>query len=345
VGIELDMEPKKRHQNKLMDAEGWVNKRIERSWHWPISQYFDTWAKYQDQPQASGVDWVRVWPFIGVHLACLGVIWVGWRWVAIAMALFLYAIRMFAITGFYHRYFSHRTFKTSRVAQFLFAVLGNASVQRGPLWWAGNHRHHHRYSDEAEDIHSPHRDGFLWSHVLWLTTREHFSTDRKAMKDLIVYPELRFLDRFDMVVPFLLAIGLYSLGMGLEMYAPGLGTTGLQMLIWGFFISTVVLLHATCTINSLSHQFGSRRFDTSDESKNNGWLALLTFGEGWHNNHHHYPGSVRQGFYWWEIDVTFYGLWVLEKLGVVWDLNRVPERVYEENDLTGGRRKMASDER
>jgi stearoyl-CoA desaturase (delta-9 desaturase) len=165
------------------------------------------------------------------------------------------------------------------------------------------------------------------------------------MKDLIVYPELRFLDRFDMVVPFLLAIGLYGLGMGLEMYAPGLGTTGPQMLIWGFFISTVVLLHATCTINSLSHQFGSRRFDTSDESKNNGWLALLTFGEGWHNNHHHYPGSVRQGFYWWEIDVTFYGLWVLEKLGVVWDLNRVPERVYEENDLTGGRRKMASDER
>ena len=310
------------------DPDFWVQMRMGRSWHWPLSRYFDTWAKYQDEPEASGIDWIRVWPFIGVHLVCLGVIWVGWSPVAVASAAFFYAIRMFAITGFYHRYFSHRSFRTSRVAQFMFAVVGNASVQRGPLWWAAHHRHHHKHSDRAEDVHSPHRDGFIWSHVLWLTTREHFRTDRKAVKDLIVYPELRWLDRFDMLVPFILALVVYGAGMFLEKYAPGLGTTGPQMLIWGFFISTAVLLHATCTINSLSHQFGSRRFETSDQSKNNAWLALVTFGERWHNNHHHYPGTVRQGFYWWEIDLTYYGLWLLSKLGIIWDLNPVPLRVY-----------------
>ena len=299
---------------------------------WPLVGYFDSWAKYQDQPDARGIDWVRIIPFVGVHLACLGVFWVGWSPVAIAVAVLLYAVRMFAITGFYHRYFSHRTFKTSRTAQFVFALLGNAAVQRGPLWWAAHHRHHHRHSDAEADPHSPHEHGFLWSHVLWLTTRENFRTDRKAVKDLIVYPELRFLDRFDMLVPLLLALGLYGLGGVLERFAPGLGTNGAQMLIWGFFISTVVLLHATCTINSMAHLFGTRRFETGDESRNNGLLALITFGEGWHNNHHYYPGAVRQGFYWWEIDVTYWGLKALEKLGVIRDLNPVPDRVYEKEN-------------
>lgn len=336
MGIGLKEQDQDIQGKDVPQIDSWVDRSIPtQTWHWPLSRHFDTWAKYQGQVDVTGIDWMRIWPFIGVHLACLGVIWVGWSPVAVGMAVFLYAVRMFAITGFYHRYFSHRSFKTSRWAQFLFGVLGNASVQRGPLWWAAHHRHHHRHSDGDDDVHSPHQDGFLWSHVLWLTTREHFTTNRKAVKDLVVYPELRFLDRFDMVVPFLLAAGMYGLGIFLEMYAPGLGTTGPQMLVWGFFISTVVLLHATCTINSLAHQFGSKRFDTADESKNNGWLALITFGEGWHNNHHYYPGSVRQGFYWWEIDVTYYGLWVLSKLGVIWDLNEVPERVYRANTKNG----------
>ena len=168
--------------------------------------------------------------------------------------------------------------------------------------------------------------------MLWLTTREHHHTDRKGVAELMRFPELRFLDRFDAVVPFLMALGMFGLGKFLEIYAPGLGTTGWQMLIWGFFISTVVLLHATCTINSLSHLFGKRRFETADASRNNWFLALITFGEGWHNNHHYYSGSARQGFYWWELDLTYYGLKMLSWLGIIWDLRPVPERVYEKTE-------------
>jgi stearoyl-CoA desaturase (delta-9 desaturase) len=265
----------------------------------------------------------------------LTVIWVGWSPVAVLVALALYWLRMFAVTGFYHRYLSHRSYKTSRWFQFAFALLGNASAQKGPLWWAAHHRHHHQYSDEDLDVHSPSRRGFLYAHLGWIFDRANASTRLRLVPDLAKFPELRALDRFDVLVPILLGTCCYGLGVLLEAEAPSLGTSGLQMLVWGFFVSTVLLSHSTFTINSLSHLFGKRRFATSDTSRNNLALALLTFGEGWHNNHHFYPTSTRQGFYWWEIDFTYYGLYLLSKLGLIWDLKRVPVHILEQGLASG----------
>ncbi|MGA2399665.1 MAG: acyl-CoA desaturase [Steroidobacteraceae bacterium] len=281
------------------------------------------------------MDWVRITPFLAMHAACFAVIWVGVSWVALAVTLGLYVIRMFAITGFYHRYFSHRTFKTSRAGQFIFGLLGASAVQRGPIWWAAHHRHHHVYSDKPQDVHSPGQHGFFWSHMGWFMSHKHFGADLSRVKDLLKYPELRFLDRFDIAVPALLGVGVFLLGLVLKHLAPGLHTGGWQMLVWGFFISTVAVYHGTYTINSLSHVFGHQRYKTGDTSRNNVWLALITLGEGWHNNHHHYPASVRQGFYWWEFDATFYVLKLLSCLGLIWDLRPVPAAIRE-----GGRKRL-----
>ena len=272
------------------------------------------------------INWLRLLPFLGLHLACLGVIWVGVSPFALAFALGMYLVRMFAITAFYHRYFAHRTFRTSRPMQFLFGLLGATATQRGPLWWAAHHREHHRHADAPGDPHSP-RQGFWWSHLGWFISGRFFKPDLERLPDLARYPELRWLDRCDMVVPVVLAAAIFGLGAWLETAAPGLGTSGMQLLVWGYFISTVVLIHATLTINSLSHRFGSRRYETRDLSRNNIWLALLTLGEGWHNNHHHYPGSARQGFYWWEVDISFYALKLMSWLGLVHDLKPVPARI------------------
>lgn len=293
-----------------------------------VRRWFDTDAVAHDGQDGDRIDWLRAVPFVAMHLACLAVFWVGVSPVAVLVALALYALRMFAITGFYHRYFSHRTFRTSRVVQFLAALVGAASVQRGPLWWAAHHRNHHRHTETTLDPHSPRVHGFWRSHMGWFLTREGFRTDWSRIPDLAKYPELRWLDRYDTLVPVLLAVGLYGLGALLERVAPGLGTTGGQMLVWGFFISTTVLFHATVTINSLAHRYGSRRFETGDDSRNNFWLALLTFGEGWHNNHHFFPGTVRQGFRWWEIDLTWYGLKLMSWCGLVRDLKPVPAWVH-----------------
>jgi stearoyl-CoA desaturase (delta-9 desaturase) len=271
------------------------------------------------------IDWLRVLPFVGMHLACLGVFVVGVSPAALWTALALYALRMFAITGFYHRYFSHRAFRTSRPLQFLFAVLGAASVQRGPLWWAAHHRHHHRHADTERDVHAP-RHGFWRSHVGWFLTARNFATDHDAVKDLGRYPELRWLDRYDIAVPVAFAAALTAFGAWL---GPAQGTSGAQMLVWGFFVSTVVLFHATVTINSLAHRFGRRRYATRDDSRNNWLLALLTFGEGWHNNHHHFPGAARQGVAWWELDLTWYLLRAMAALGLVWDLKSMPAAMRE----------------
>ncbi|NBV85667.1 MAG: acyl-CoA desaturase [Verrucomicrobia bacterium] len=272
----------------------------------------------------------RCLPFVFIHSGCIGVFWTGWSGVAVGIAIALYLVRMFAITGFYHRYFSHRTFRTSRWAQFLFAVVGNSAVQRGPLWWASVHRHHHKYSDQPEDSHSPVVNGFWWSHIGWMTSSKNFPTDYGVVRDLAKFPELVFLNRFDMIVPLLLGLSLLGLGEALRVWAPGLGTSGWQLVVWGFFISTVFLLHGTLMINSLAHVAGTRRFKTEDDSRNNLILALITLGEGWHNNHHRFMSSVRQGFYWWEIDVTFYILKMLSWLGIVWELKGVPPNVYAE---------------
>lgn len=289
--------------------------------------WFDTSAKIDAEEQDSdAIDWLRVLPFIAMHLACLAVLWVGFSWFALWVAIALYAVRMFAITGFYHRYFSHKAFRTSRAMQFLFALIGAASVQRGPLWWAAHHRHHHRHADTEHDMHSP-RHGFFRSHMGWFLTKRGFATNFGNIPDLAKFSELRYLDRFDIVVPILLAIGLYSLGAFLKSAAPTLQTSGPQLLVWGFFVSTIVLFHATVTINSLAHRWGTRRYKTNDDSRNNAFLALITFGEGWHNNHHHFPGSASQGFKWWELDMTYLALKTLSLFGLVWDLKAVPPQL------------------
>ncbi len=275
------------------------------------------------------VEFIRVFPFVILHLGCLGVLFAGWSWTAVGAALFLYLIRMFAITGFYHRYFSHRTFQTSRFAQFLFAVLGETSVQRGPLWWSYQHRHHHRHSDDEEDVHSPSRRGFWWSHIGWITSARNFPTDYSQVADLAKYPELVFLNRFDSVVPVLFAGCLFILGLALGRWFPGLHASSWQMLVWGFFISTTALFHATSSINSLAHLLGKRRYDTRDNSRNSLLLAIITLGEGWHNNHHRYMSATRQGFYWWELDVSYYLLKALSWTGLIWDLKSVPRSAYE----------------
>ena len=288
--------------------------------------WFDNEAVPASQQFERRIEWLRTLPFIGMHLMCFGVIWVGVSSTALLVAAALYFARLLAITGFYHRYFSHRTFRTSRVLQFLFAVLGTMAVQRGPLWWAAHHRHHHAHADEEHDSHSPVQHGFWWSHMGWFMNRSNFRTRSELIQDLVRYPELRLLDRFDIVPPVALAVVLYVAG-------------GAQLLIWGFFISTVLLHHVTFTVNSLAHKFGRRRYATSDGSRNNWLIALLTFGEGWHNNHHHFPGSVRQGFYWWEVDLTYYVLRAMAACGLIWELKSVPARIRDARRVTAEARR------
>ena len=265
-----------------------------------------------------------------VHLSCILVFWVGFSWVALGMCVFLYVLRMFAITGGYHRYFSHRSYETSRTFQFLLACLGASSAQKGPLWWASHHRHHHRHSDTEEDVHPPIIHGIWYAHVGWVLSSQFVKPRLELMKDFLKFPEIRLVDRFHLVPPVILGIATYFCGSFLQRYAPGLGTSGPQMLVWGFFVSTVFLYHGTFCINSMAHLVGSKRFKTGDHSRNCFILAIITLGEGWHNNHHRYPGSERQGFYWWEIDITHYILKSLSWLGLVWDLRVPPARIYDE---------------
>lgn len=267
--------------------------------------------------------------FWAVHAACLLVIWVGVSWPAVAVCAALYLLRMFAITGGYHRYFSHRSFKTSRAFQFVLALLGATSAQKGPIWWASHHRHHHRYSDTPEDIHSPIINGIYYAHIGWVLSSEFTNPRLELVKDLTRFPELRLVDKFNLIPPIFLAVCTYFFGLFLQVNYPALGTTAMQMLVWGFFISTVLVYHGTFCINSFTHIIGRKRYATTDSSRNNLILALITLGEGWHNNHHYYQSSERQGFYWWEIDITHYILTMLSWVGLVWELRTPPERVLE----------------
>lgn len=292
-----------------------------------LVSWFDNHAVETSDANPEKIECLRVLPFIVLHLACFAVFWVEFSAVAVSVAVVLYVLRMFAITGFYHRYFAHKAFKTSRAVQFIFAFLAASAAQRGPLWWASHHRHHHAHSDHPEDPHSPKQHGFFWSHLSWFLANKNFRSKHERIKDWLKYPELTLLDRYDVVAPLALALGLFGLGTWLENAAPYLQTNGLQMFIWGFVISTVLLYHMTFTVNSLAHVWGKRRFLTNDDSRNNPVIALFTLGEGWHNNHHHFPSSARQGFYWWEIDLTYYGLKILSALGLIWDLRKVPVEV------------------
>ena len=295
-----------------------------------IRCWFDSEAGASTLSDSREFNWFRVFPFLLLHVSVLGVIWVGWSPFAVGFAIAFYFFRMFAITGIYHRYFSHKTYSLNRFWQFIFALWGALCCQRGALWWAAHHRHHHKYSDTEDDIHSPVQNGFWWSHMGWFTADVSFKTPFEYIKDFAKYPELRFLNRFDILVPILCGVAIFYLGVFLEAYVPSLGTSGGQLLVWGMFISTILLFHGTVTINSLSHIFGKKRFNTSDNSRNNIWLAIITMGEGWHNNHHRYPATARQGFYWWEIDATFYVLKFLSFLGIVKKLKPVPQTIYKE---------------
>ena len=287
-------------------------------------------------PDKGAIDWLRSIPFWLIHLACLGAVWTGVSRAALLFAVASYFTRMFFITAFYHRYFAHRSYRASRLVRFVFAVLGCTAGQRGPLWWAAHHRLHHQQSDTPSDPHSPAHRGVVFAHALWFLTRENFSSPKQYVKDWRRYPELVMLERYDWV-PFVL-FGVFCYAMG-EWFGPAHGTSGAQSLVWGFFISTTALYHATYTINSLAHMFGSRRFDTNDNSRNNLWLALLTLGEGWHNNHHRYPASARQGFYWWEVDVSYWLLRLLSACALIRELRPVPASVLADIPSSGRTRR------
>ena len=245
--------------------------------------------------------------FFGLHLSALSIFFVEFHWWAVALFVGIYVARGFGITAGYHRYFAHRAFKTSRWFQFVLGCLGASALQRGPMWWAGHHRTHHKHSDDAEDPHSPVVGTVWWSHVGWVLSNRFNETEWDLMKDFKKYPELKLLERFDLIPGILLGVACLLL-------------TGWTGFAWGFCLGTVALYHGTFLVNSLCHLVGSRRFSTDDHSRNNWLVAIVTLGEGWHNNHHHYPSSARQGFKWWEYDFSYYVLKVLSWVGIVWDL-------------------------
>jgi stearoyl-CoA desaturase (delta-9 desaturase) len=293
--------------------------RSSRSEEDPVNHDAGTLTPQSRTPETAEGWWAQhYWlpriVYWGIHASCLLALGVG----APASALWLFAItlslRLLGITAGYHRYFSHRTYKTSRPFQLVLAVLGTMATQKGPLWWASHHRIHHRYSDQpGKDVHSP-KEGFFYAHQGWIFDARWNDTRLDRIRDFARYPELLWLNRWHILPPVALALFCFAVG-------------GLAGVVWGFSISTVVLWHLTYSINSLAHRWGTRRYATSDTSRNNALLGLLTFGEGWHNNHHHYASSVRQGFFWWEIDVTYYVLRTLAAAGLIWDLKQPPAHV------------------
>ncbi|MDA0578059.1 MAG: acyl-CoA desaturase [Verrucomicrobia bacterium] len=270
----------------------------------------------------------EAYSLITMHLLLLTIPLVGVSAPALVVLVFTYFLRVFALTGGYHRYFSHNSYRTSRFFQFVLGFLGASAAQLGPLWWASHHRHHHNHSDQLTDVHSPRHKGLFYAHLGWLMCGKYAKADRALIKDLMAFPELRWLDRFHFVAPLTLAAVVYLVGDILR--RNGFHTTGWQCVVWGFVVSTVMGYHVTFSINSVTHVFGRKRFKTDDDSRNSFLLALLTMGEGWHNNHHRYPLSARQGFFFWEVDCTYYVLLFLEKLGVIWDVRRPPAKIYEE---------------
>jgi stearoyl-CoA desaturase (Delta-9 desaturase) len=266
-----------------------------------------------DRAPDERLNWKTSIPFFLVHAACLLVLVTGVTWTAVWLGLAMFWGRMFFITAGYHRYFAHRSYRLGRGMQFVMAFGGGMAAQKGALWWAGHHRNHHRYSDTEQDLHSPQK-GFWWSHVGWILCDKNNEYDEDGIKDFAKFPELRFLQKHDWIPPWVAAMVCLLVG-------------GWSGLVVGFVISTVLLWHATFTVNSLAHVMGRRRYATTDTSRNSALIALITLGEGWHNNHHYYQASARQGFFWWEYDISYYILKGLSFVGLVHDLKTPPERV------------------
>src|SRR5277367_619909 len=277
-----------------------------------------------DRDSATDIVYPSTIPFIVVHLVCFATIWTGVTTEAVAIGVGLYWLRIFAIGAGYHRYFSHRAYETSRTFQFVLAVIAQSTAQKSVLWWAANHRDHHLHSDTELDVHSPRHTGFIYSHVGWIFSRGQETMNVNRIADFAKYPELMWLHRYEQLPAFVLAVLC-------------LAVAGWPGLIVGFFWSTVAVYHGTFSINSLAHLVGKRRYVTGDDSRNNWLLAIITMGEGWHNNHHAYQSSARQGFRWWEMDVTYYVLVILSWLGIVWDLKAPPEQVLRNEQRLGSR--------
>jgi stearoyl-CoA desaturase (delta-9 desaturase) len=245
--------------------------------------------------------------FAGLHVACLAALVVGVDAQALTVLAVTYAVRCFGVAAGFHRYFSHRAFRTGRGFQLTLALAGTLAMQGGVLWWASTHRRHHAVADTPADVHSPHHHGFLYSHCGWALDPANHGVDVRLVRDLARFPELVWLDRWRFLPPAVLAVGLYALGP--------------RVFVWGFLVSTVALYHATLATGSFSHRVGGyRNFETRDDSRNNRVIALLMLGEGWHNNHHHRPRAALHGWRRSELDPIGGGLRLLAAAGLVWDL-------------------------
>ncbi len=262
------------------------------------------------------------------HLACFGVFFTGFSPIAAAVAFAMYVIRGMGVTTGFHRLLAHRSFKTNRVVQFLLALAGSLAVQGGPLWWVAHHREHHAEVDTEGDIHSPVTRGMWTAHMGWMMSDEAFNEKGTNSRDLHKFPEIRALQRHYVWIILAQIAMLYGLGAWLGAAYPDLGTSGAQMVVWGFFISTVFTWHVTFMVNSVCHRWGGRPYDTGDASTNNIFIGILGFGEGWHNNHHFYPNSARHGLRWWQLDVTWYLIKCMSWVGLASDL-KIPRELRE----------------
>jgi stearoyl-CoA desaturase (delta-9 desaturase) len=255
-----------------------------------------------------------------VQLSAAGVLLVPFHWGLVPLWAASHFLRAIGLTLAFHRYFAHRAFQMSRATRFAWAWIGTSAMQKGPLWWAGNHVDHHKYADREGDPHSPRLSGFYYAHIGWFLDDakwERVSQANPVLRDFGSVPEIAFLDRWYIVPPLTLAVAMFAMG-------------GFPWLFWGFCLPTMTLAHATFAINTVNHLWGSRRFDTIDESRNNPITAFFAVGEGWHNNHHRYQRSARNGFYWWEFDPTWYAIKAMSWVGLAWDIQPVPARIYEE---------------
>jgi stearoyl-CoA desaturase (Delta-9 desaturase) len=258
--------------------------------------------------------------FWGVQASSLLVVTVPFTWSLLGVWAASHFLRAIGLTLAFHRYFAHRAFELSRAARFFWAFVGTAAMQKGPIWWAGHHISHHKYADREGDPHSPAVSGFYYAHVGWFlhdARNAALPETNPVVRDFGSAPEIAWLERYYIVPPLLLAAGLYAAG-------------GWAWLVYGFGLATTTLAHATFAINTVNHLWGSRRFETPDDSRNNALTAFFAVGEGWHNNHHRYQRAARNGFYWWEFDPTYYVVAVMAWLGLAWNLQPVPERIYEE---------------
>jgi stearoyl-CoA desaturase (delta-9 desaturase) len=267
-----------------------------------------------------------------VQASAVLVFFVPFAWGLAALWGASHFLRAIGLTLAYHRYYAHRAFQMHRAARFFWTFVATAAMQKGPLWWAGHHVNHHRFADRDGDPHSPAVSGVYYAHVGWFLNdaRHHrVEANNPVIRDFSHVPEIAFLDRHFYLPPLLLAAAMFAIG-------------GMPWLVWGFCLPTVTLAHATFAINTVNHMFGSRRFDTIDESRNNVLTAFFAVGEGWHNNHHRYQRAARNGFYWWEFDVTWYVIKAMAAVGLVWDVHPVPKRIYEEARVTRARRTARS---